>query len=1571
MTSLSLAKLQDPLSQLEQDGIVSSSELNTLVAWLTSQLNAWEFAKISQGGHTQTDVPLRRVFVDLPVSKAPADATESARPTFLANLLKAKPINIRRHRFPASPDRERNRKQLSFIEDRQNRPHLQMRLNYSATILIGGPGQGKSTLGQLACQLHRAALLRPFDQKMKSADRDLVRSFEQTGDDTRIGPLSTIHIKQKLFPLQISLPDLSTWLSQQKLQTHAIDSPPVILQFLSALTSGKECAITTSTFCKVLTNIPVLLVLDGFDEVGATADRDRLVLATNELLSYLSAHNGYAQIIATTRPQGYMGEFSRITVPLTPLYLIALTKSEALEYAERLLRVKIQHPDERKQTFERIEEATKEPATERLLTTPLQVTILSALVHQRGRAPRERWNLFFGYFAYTYARETERNTYASSLLRDYRTHIEQIHARVGLLLQVEAEQLGGAAARMPRTRLKEIIDAVLKEAGYDDEERIDLVRDIAKAAEERLVFLVEPEPGMFGFEIRSFQEFMSAWAITNGPDSAVINRLIAIVRAPMFRNVVLFSLSRFFSEGSHLRDTLIEQVIPHLNNVYEDIPASKTKSGSLLALETLEEGAALSYPKWSRQVMRIASQLMTLPASDEHRRLARAATPEVRKVLRDEIEQFLLDPESRKFDIYSLWVVLLESINLGELWALDFADQLWAKTEELSNIFYTLNQLELSISPWLRDRILMSAERICPEDFLNLKVQRSDSSRSLDWVTILTEAIGTDRVWSGRGALMNGIKLGRPSSDARLQSDLPQIPPTWLPWCLSAIYESNPSSKSLADALDACAELSANLAARVAWRTSWPLATCLKAAPDAKALLTYADVARQGGFGEFDDWKKAEQGWRPNNTTIELVDVPGAPPFTKESIKKSIPIWLVSWWTIDDVVPLEQRTHVLMQLDRLFTQTKSDYLREWIGHAGLTLFKYTSGTHPVEAPSPLGWLRLLPHMIGLLFPRPQFVAEDLWTEMMDIGLQSKQSLYPCSVQPVAVELLKGNRHPILYKLLLRSLQYEFDDELSDEDRRKLAGIVAEISVGRKDTDILLLKAYFGLLDPENDLSVIDQSFKEDSDEKSHLWETLSLLSKGESPISYSRRIRMISYILERGVDNAALYANVISRLRQVYQQYKSSLNDKSVWDSLGLKLPHPLSTQNQKEIALANSIVAIKSIEATDLCGIRNFKINLGGNEPEKGQWTIILGPNGTGKTTLLRGICLALRDPNDRAIWPRNSLSLDWIRSTEKNPSPAEATVTVVFNDNTFAKTSVRSSRNYIREISPEFNKVPVFAYGCRRGSALGGIRRQVDLSTADGPEIATLFDDAAELIHAETWLVSLHSAASDNSTISRVLETVLMALRNVLNLEMLEISEQRVWVKEHGRPKLLLSALSDGYLTNAGWFLDLLARWIALADTEKIELSENFLEQMTGVVLIDEIDLHLHPKWQVEIIKRTRELLPAMSFIATTHNPMTLVGAKADEIWMLQHENQEIRVMRGVDRPVLLTGGEIYQEYFGMDDVYPSELGEQLRRYNFLGNFSEKSAEENEEWESLQKKLSAANMLPAWQSVAENEID
>jgi len=92
-----------------------------------------------------------------------------------------------------------------------------------------------------------------------------------------------------------------------------------------------------------------------------------------------------------------------------------------------------------------------------------------------------------------------------------------------------------------------------------------------------------------------------------------------------------------------------------------------------------------------------------------------------------------------------------------------------------------------------------------------------------------------------------------------------------------------------------------------------------------------------------------------------------------------------------------------------------------------------------------------------------------------------------------------------------------------------------------------------------------------------------------------------------------------------------------------------------------------------------------------------------------------------------------------------------------------------------------------------------------------------------------------------------------------------------------LNLSQLSDGERSFLALICDL-GRRLALANPDRSVL-ENPLHG-AGVVLIDELELHLHPKWQREVSKKLRETFPNIQFVVTTHSPFVIQSLRAGEL-------------------------------------------------------------------------------------------
>lgn len=101
----------------------------------------------------------------------------------------------------------------------------------------------------------------------------------------------------------------------------------------------------------------------------------------------------------------------------------------------------------------------------------------------------------------------------------------------------------------------------------------------------------------------------------------------------------------------------------------------------------------------------------------------------------------------------------------------------------------------------------------------------------------------------------------------------------------------------------------------------------------------------------------------------------------------------------------------------------------------------------------------------------------------------------------------------------------------------------------------------------------------------------------------------------------------------------------------------------------------------------------------------------------------------------------------------------------------------------------------------------------------------------------------------------------------------------KEHIR--IPVSLLSDGYKCTISLIADIAYRMAILNP----QLLDKVLTETEGIVLIDEIDLHLHPSWQKRILKDLMEVFPKVQFIVSTHAPEVINSAKQESIVVLSH--------------------------------------------------------------------------------------
>lgn len=175
-------------------------------------------------------------------------------------------------------------------------------------------------------------------------------------------------------------------------------------------------------------------------------------------------------------------------------------------------------------------------------------------------------------------------------------------------------------------------------------------------------------------------------------------------------------------------------------------------------------------------------------------------------------------------------------------------------------------------------------------------------------------------------------------------------------------------------------------------------------------------------------------------------------------------------------------------------------------------------------------------------------------------------------------------------------------------------------------------------------------------------------------------------------------------------------------------------------------------------------------------------------------------------------------------------------------------------------------------------------------------------------------------------------------------------------GKPLALPAIwLSQGYQSTIAWLADLVGQimWEAEQPVPPAE--------MEGLVLVDELDLHLHPVWQQGLIMSLKHTFPKLQFVATTHSPLLLSGLEDDEIIRVtQDANGDVAVMdTGENTPLLMTGSELYNTYFGVERTHYEAL---LQEYALLAGDPRRSLADERRRKALLQQLEDAGIKPDW---------
>lgn len=353
----------------------------------------------------------------------------------------------------------------------------------------------------------------------------------------------------------------------------------------------------------------------------------------------------------------------------------------------------------------------------------------------------------------------------------------------------------------------------------------------------------------------------------------------------------------------------------------------------------------------------------------------------------------------------------------------------------------------------------------------------------------------------------------------------------------------------------------------------------------------------------------------------------------------------------------------------------------------------------------------------------------------------------------------------------------------------------------------------------------------------------------------------------------------------------------------------------------------INQITIRNVRGFSDLHFHLSRPNGKHAGWTVFTGDNGSGKSTLLKAIAVALVGKDTaRSLQPsfhrwirdgagneESSIQLEIVRCEEDDAlveagrKPASEFLAKIVLKNGGKETSLQAAIPSGRQKSYSTPERTIWAldaggwfscgYGPFRrvfGASPEATRQMVAPATE---RFVTMFQEAASLAEVDQWLRNLkHKELEDKSGERKQLALVLELLRDDLmpnQISVDRVDSDGLWLKDRNGVQLAWTEMSDGYRAAAALLADVVRHLIGTYGleglTEKTADGKTVVKR-SGVVLIDEIDAHLHPEWQRTIGFWLKRHFPNLQFLVTTHSPIICQAADENGLFVLPAPGSDV---------------------------------------------------------------------------------
>jgi predicted ATP-dependent endonuclease of OLD family len=412
----------------------------------------------------------------------------------------------------------------------------------------------------------------------------------------------------------------------------------------------------------------------------------------------------------------------------------------------------------------------------------------------------------------------------------------------------------------------------------------------------------------------------------------------------------------------------------------------------------------------------------------------------------------------------------------------------------------------------------------------------------------------------------------------------------------------------------------------------------------------------------------------------------------------------------------------------------------------------------------------------------------------------------------------------------------------------------------------------------------------------------------------------------------------------------------------------------------------IKSVEIENIRSISNFKMEF----EQPAGWHVIIGDNGAGKSTIIKSIALTLVGP-EQAMGLRD----DWRNWLSNNSDKGKIDLRVTGSDQNHDKQTGRSAQ--VKSLIPNILFFEEFVEKDRKQVKLkSNLGQKGDLdparfnwgngsgwfSVAYGPyrrfeggnpdwnkvfysqpklgaHLSAFGEDVA-LTEATEWLMKLNYQALEKKQESNIINNLKLLINSEDFLphraELESISSEGVMFKDGNGTLISVNQLSDGYRSILSLTFELIRQLLDTFSENSVfrNIQKGVMKiDQPGVVLIDEIDAHLHPTWQTRIGQWFLKYFPNIQFIVTTHSPLVCRASEHGTIWRLAAPGSNVASgeIKGIDRDRLIKGNildaygtEIFGEHVSISEEANAQIDRlaELNVKSMLGQIVEEEQAE-----------------------------